>query len=303
MKPQKVFLLIKNFASQGKIKGAGFEITKNCNLKCKHCYRRDFQGEDLTDEKWLEIFKNLKDKGYSQVAWAGGEPLLRKKLIGFGKEYFPINVLITNGTIPLPQWDDVLFGVSLDGTPAIYEKIRGSSLKGQYDLVKKNILDGVKNGNKIYVLMTLNKLNKNVLEEFTKLWLNTGVKGMIFDFYTPQKDKINDPLWLSFKERDEVIEQISQLRKQYEDFLPWNTQGVLEKMKSKNCKKYTDKCQQQTSNEGLIKLSYKGKRLFPCVMGAESLAEAKIDCDRCGCIFAFPFDSQALWTSIKAIFF
>ena len=119
MKPQKFFLLVKNFAFQREIKGVGFEITKNCNLKCKHCYRRDFQGEDLSDEKWIEIFKKLKDKGCSQAAWAGGEPLLRKRLIEVGKEYFPINVLITNGTIPLPKWEDVLFGVSLDGMPEI----------------------------------------------------------------------------------------------------------------------------------------------------------------------------------------
>ena len=130
-------------------------------------------------------------------------------------KFFPINAVITNGTIPLPKWNDVLFGVSVDGTKGIYREIRGNFLKDQYERVRKNILDGIKNGGKVFVLMTIHKINESIIEEFVEDWRKQGVTGVILDFYTPQVDEPNDPIWLVFKDRDKVIDRILKLRKNY----------------------------------------------------------------------------------------
>ena len=152
----------------GTTKSLGIEVTKKCNLRCKHCYRRDFTGKDLSIKEWTKIFKKLKSQGYIQAGWVGGEPLLRQDLIKEGKKYFPINAVITNGTIPLPKWTDTLFGVSVDGTPEIYKEIRGEFIKDQYKLVENNILNGIENGNNVLVLMTIHKINQHCLEEFVE---------------------------------------------------------------------------------------------------------------------------------------
>jgi MoaA/NifB/PqqE/SkfB family radical SAM enzyme len=292
-------------AKQGTPKSVAFEITKKCNLHCKHCYRRDFSGRDLSDKKWIEVFKNLDEEGYVQAGWVGGEPMLRKDLIAKGRRFFQVNAVVTNGTIPLPKWPDVLFGVSVDGNRKIYKEIRGEFIPNQYELVTNNILDGIKNGNKVFVLMTIHKINQGIIEEFVENWHKKNVTGVIFDFYTPQINESKNSIWLGWKERDKVIDRIMKLRKKYGKFLPWNPPSLMKKMKSDVCKRYTNNCPKtsMSPDKKKLKLNYKGNRLYPCIMGRENIKDSKIDCDRCGCIFAFPFGWQGYLTSIKTAFF
>lgn len=219
------------------------------------------------------------------------------------ERFFPVNAVITNGTLKLPEWQDVLFGVSVDGTEKIYTKIRGQSINNQYQVVRQNIIKGLADGNKVFVLMTIHKLNEAVIEEFTSDWLKVGVKGLIFDFYTPQKDDYDDPIWVPLKERDVIIERLRKLRKKYGERLPWNTPAVLENMSSRHCLASTTACRQKGLREkpSSLKLNFKGKRMYPCIMGAENLKQATIDCSRCGCIFAYPQDKRALWSSLKTV--
>ncbi len=57
-----------------------FELTGQCNLKCKHCYNRsgDVDRETLmTPEKWCELSRQIvSDGGIFQCIISGGEPLL-----------------------------------------------------------------------------------------------------------------------------------------------------------------------------------------------------------------------------------
>jgi MoaA/NifB/PqqE/SkfB family radical SAM enzyme len=300
----RLFRTISGIAKCRAAKAVSFEITKTCNLHCQHCYRRDFEGDDLSDDEWIKKFQEFKDKGYIQAAWVGGEPLLRRNLLEIGRNYFPINAIITNGTIPMPKWNDCLFGVSVDGTKEIYEKIRGNVLIDQYEKVRSNILDAVKNGNKVFVLMTIHKINQGAIEEFVKDWKGQGARGVILDFYTPQVNEPNNSIWLGFRGRDKVIDRISALRKKYGEFLPWNTPLVIDKMRSSKCPKATGNCRKWSLAQDPVslRLNFKGKRMYPCIMGAQDLKDATIDCGRCGCIFAFLFDVQSYWTSLKTIF-
>lgn len=67
-----------------KINQKGFrlavEITRRCNLKCKHCFIKKGKQEPDTDKLCSQLLKALKF-GCKKVIITGGEPLLNKNLI------------------------------------------------------------------------------------------------------------------------------------------------------------------------------------------------------------------------------
>ena len=106
------------------------DVTKECNLRCEHCYF--FEGGDgeapayvgqpeLSVDQWIEKLEQLRSTRsrlefpFFQCTWVGGEPLVRKELIERGRHFFRHNTVVTNGTIPLPDWPDVKWYVSIDG--------------------------------------------------------------------------------------------------------------------------------------------------------------------------------------------
>ncbi|MBC3887883.1 radical SAM protein [Acetobacterium paludosum] len=113
--------------------------TSRCNLNCKYCYaaawekRADMDFE--TAKAALDYFADCSMK----VQFAGGEPLLNVDLICRVVEYAKSNdydvafQMQTNGTLITPEIATgikkmkIAVGVSLDGPPAINEKLRGKT--------------------------------------------------------------------------------------------------------------------------------------------------------------------------------
>jgi sulfatase maturation enzyme AslB (radical SAM superfamily) len=92
---------------------------------------------------------------------------------------FPFNMVVTNGTIELPNWKNCVFNVSIDGTKKYYEQIRG---KGLYDIVKKNIN---RSNVKVNISCVLNKKNYLSIEDMLKEWRETKVGGLPLIFIPP----------------------------------------------------------------------------------------------------------------------
>lgn len=61
-----------------------FEITKNCNERCRHCYvpRKDL-GEELPFELFEKSIKELADMGTIGIIISGGEPMTHSRFIDF----------------------------------------------------------------------------------------------------------------------------------------------------------------------------------------------------------------------------
>ena len=160
--------------------GISVDITSQCNLKCKHCYfiRENYQT-DLDDTVWLNTLRSIKEQypNIIQASWCGGEPLLRQELVKKGMKYFRYNMVITNGTLPLPQWKNCIFKVSVDGTQEFHEMIRG---KGTYDKIKQNVLNS--NGLKIDLACIINGLNYQCIKDMIDEWKRTNVNGIHFGF-------------------------------------------------------------------------------------------------------------------------
>jgi AdoMet-dependent heme synthase len=115
-----------------------WEITRNCNLRCIHCYASSVessQSELTTAEGKRLLDQIVAIDGFRMIVITGGEPLVRKDIFELmehaGKLGFRI-VFSTNGTLLTPQiardlvkLGVVNFSVSVDGAqPESHEKIR-----------------------------------------------------------------------------------------------------------------------------------------------------------------------------------
>lgn len=260
------------------------DVTFRCNLRCAHCYFLE-QGYDseLTVDEWEALLGQYKKRAWPrpyvayQGSWVGGEPLLRKEVIDRCRRFFPYNIVVTNGTLPLPHWPGVHYFVSVDGTAEVHDSIRGA---GTYRKLLKNIdhpdLD-------VMVTCCINRRNMHCIEEFILAWDRTSVRHLAFEFHTPIRGLAADnELVLSPAERDAVLDQILELKQVYGHFIlpPARTYRL---MKSDKAREVTDNCLYRTT---ALCLGPDGKRKAPCMLGP------KADCTRCGCIIPFVTRAQ-----------
>ncbi|HWP68013.1 MAG TPA: radical SAM/SPASM domain-containing protein [Rectinemataceae bacterium] len=90
-------------------------LTRRCNLQCEGCYSRALRppqpagsegspessiGTELSDERFMELFNEAIDMGVGTMLLAGGEPLIRRKLVEEASKLKGILLpLFTNGTL------------------------------------------------------------------------------------------------------------------------------------------------------------------------------------------------------------
>ncbi|MBN1282195.1 MAG: radical SAM protein [Proteobacteria bacterium] len=256
------------------------DVTNRCNLRCRHCYYFSYdqdRGPELSVDEWLARIERMQaGRGaFFSCTWVGGEPLLRRELIERGKGLFRANRVVTNGTLPLPEWPDVEFHVSIDGTREQHDYIRG---EGCYDRIMKNIRDGRCEGLNIAVACCLNRSNAGSIERIlSELREIPHIRHVLFDFMTPVRG-VEEGMWITFPERHEIIDRLEALRDTYGSFIG-GPPGTFDLMRLEN----------KSSCVGPNCVFVKNGTAFdawgnvkkPCVIGPNA------DCDRCGCIVPF----------------
>lgn len=284
------------FFTMGLTKGSivSVDVTDQCNLRCQHCYFFEQEQEGTWDEAaWERRIAELK-KQYKLLyscTWVGGEPLLRKNMIETLKGHFLHNLVVTNGTVPLPDWKDVQFHLSIDGNEEAHEKMRRQ--KGLYQQMKKNCSrpDLTVKG-----AMCVTSLNVDTIEEVLEEW-RPHLKGIMFDFYTPIEG-LSDDLWIGWEKRDATLDLLARLkREKYGDFIAMEDR-VIELMKSQNSRTVTDNC---LFAQKALSLTTTGAVKEKCMLGP------KADCDRCGCVVPYYLHyrvekksiMQMTWNEIK----
>ncbi|MDI6759725.1 MAG: radical SAM protein [Candidatus Brocadiaceae bacterium] len=275
---------LASFDLFGKPEGAigAIDVTNRCNLRCRHCYffAHDYEAErELSDEEWLLKFEELKKQGFPfyQCSWIGGEPLLRKSLIEKGMGYFKSNMVTTNGMMELPDWKDVNFYVSVDGPRELHDGLRG---KGSYDRILAN---AVRPDLRVLLSMVITRENYQGAEAFVEEWHERGgVRGCLFQFYTPVRGLENDSLWPGWEIRDKTIDVLLGLKERHGDFIVLPPE-VLESMRSDRCQEITRNC---LFRQVAFCFDPQGRVKKPCMMGPQA------DCSRCGCVL--PFHLKAL---------
>lgn len=164
---------IENFLGVTPLQSISIRVTQACNLKCCHCYATAGvpNENELTTKELKKLLNAAKNLGAIRVFFGGGEPFLRKDIIDLykyakGQKYAVYTS--TNGTIvtekqieELSRLDIKIFQISIDGTDATHDRIRG--VEGTY-VKAVNTLKLVKRyfkKTKIVWAFTLMKHNKS----------------------------------------------------------------------------------------------------------------------------------------------
>jgi radical SAM protein with 4Fe4S-binding SPASM domain len=125
------------------------DLTRRCNLQCKHCYcYQDHNKKELTTDEVYRILDEITDAGCLWLLFTGGEPLIRPDFLDiytYAKKKGLVITLFTNGTLVTPEIADYLrewppFSVEISIYGAIqktHESVTG--VPGSY----KRCLDGI----------------------------------------------------------------------------------------------------------------------------------------------------------------
>lgn len=256
------------------------EVTRRCNLRCATCFFfQAFQhvDDDLPDDELLPRLRALQRRhDIRLMSWVGGEPLLRRRVIRAAADIFPVNVMFTNGLIPIPDLP-LAVGVSLDGPRPINDAIRGA---GVYDRVVKNLRAAPR---PVFIQHVITRTNVEHVETFTQsLSELPNVSGVVYSLYVPQR---HDTTGFGFDlpERDAVIERLLALQERYGPFI-LNERRALELACSRTSRQVTDHCDMKHHS---LALDYRLNRRRPCCYG-----EA-VDCDRCAAPTPFSLAARA----------
>jgi MoaA/NifB/PqqE/SkfB family radical SAM enzyme len=213
----------------GESPSLSIEITKECPLRCPGCYAYDAAHlgggqtlRDLNDRRGqalvdgvLEVVDRFKPLHLSIV---GGDPLVRYRelelmippLLARGIHVQIVTSAFRKLGPTWPSLERLLIAVSIDGLQAEHDARRAPAT---YDRILRNI-----EGQRITVHCTITgqmMKRPGYLAEFLEFWTpRPEIKKVWFSLFTPQ---VGDemPEILSSDERQRVIENLVQLRKQY----------------------------------------------------------------------------------------
>ena len=157
-----------------------WNITSQCNLKCRHCYIEATEAaneNEMTTEEGKTFIDDLAEMKVPVLMFSGGEPLVRPdlfELAAYAVEKGLRIVLSTNGTL-IDEFTAQLIkeagfqyvGVSIDGCEAIHDEFRGE--KGAFKAAIAGIRAAKAAGNRTGVRFTLNSINKQDLPAVMEL--------------------------------------------------------------------------------------------------------------------------------------
>ncbi|WP_035289010.1 radical SAM protein [Clostridium sp. KNHs214] len=207
-------------------------IATNCNLHCKGCYARankscgdNLKSDELSQERWGEIFIEAKELGISFALLLGGEPLMRRGVIekasSIKEIVFPI---FTNGTMFDENYINLFDKnrnlvpmISIEGDKNQTDDRRGigtySSIMAAMDsLNKKGILFGGS------ITVTTENIMTVTSREFVQELYSKGARALVFVEYVPVIESTRN-LAPTDKERLVLEENIEVLRKIFDNMV------------------------------------------------------------------------------------
>lgn len=156
-----------------------FELTYRCNLRCPHCYVKGSPKKirELTTKQVFSILDQLRDLGTFNVAFTGGEALLRRdifnilahaKRCGFETTLFSNGYLIDKTAArKLAQVNVNNVDITLNSLkPEIFERLTGA--KGALRKVKNAIDLLIKHGISVKIKSTGMTINRGELADIGK---------------------------------------------------------------------------------------------------------------------------------------
>lgn len=168
-----------------------WNMTRQCNLKCRHCYAQALSKktpEELTTQEGKALLDDLSSYGAPVILFSGGEPIMRPDLPELA-EYAVAKgmraVISTNGTLITRELAKVLkdiglsyVGISLDGLEAVNDRFRGVS--GAFNQALTGIRNCQEAGIKVGLRFTINRINQDQVSPIFDLLKNEGIPRVCF---------------------------------------------------------------------------------------------------------------------------
>lgn len=174
-----------------------WEVTNQCNLKCKSCYNNNYinlQNNFESKEK-IELFLDKIPKNII-VGFGGGEPLivpyffeiLQNLAIKKIEHHFTTNGLLLDESVAnqLKDLGITKVTISLDGLKTNHEYLRGNQT---FDRSLNAVKLLVKHGITVYIGMTITKLNYYDIYPIAKLGKELGVRVVTYFRYIPDDNR------------------------------------------------------------------------------------------------------------------
>jgi len=168
-----------------------WNVTRACNLKCRHCYAHAVErsGEkELTTEQALTMIDDLADFGVPVILFSGGEPLVRRDIVtlaSYAVDKGIRAVISTNGTLITKEVARELrrvglsyVGISLDGMEKINDQFRGK--KGAFEAAMSGIKNCQDAGLKVGLRFTINRLNMDEIPRIFDLLEASNIPRVCF---------------------------------------------------------------------------------------------------------------------------
>lgn len=167
---------MRHGASAGYGPVVAWNMTRTCNLHCRHCYMdadaKKHVGE-LTTEEAKHFIDDLAAFHVPALLLSGGEPLVRQdffELAEYASAHGVRPTLSTNGTLidedaakKIKAAGVAYVGVSLDGPQHVNDEFRGK--EGAYTAAMRGIQNCVAVGQRVGLRFTINKANVDHLDE------------------------------------------------------------------------------------------------------------------------------------------
>lgn len=173
-----------------------WNITRNCNLRCVHCYNdsgADKTCNEVSTAEAKTVIDDLAGFGVPSVLYSGGEPLMRPDLfeliehtVGRGLRA----VISTNGTLIKPDTAQRIkelgvsyVGISLDGIGPINDKFRG--VEGAFERAVRGIRNCQEAGVRVGLRLTLTRRNVQELDQLFDFFEAEGIERACFYHFVP----------------------------------------------------------------------------------------------------------------------
>jgi MoaA/NifB/PqqE/SkfB family radical SAM enzyme len=180
-------------------------LTRRCNLDCVGCYSkalRPGEGPELSDDRFMELFREAIDLGVAVIMLAGGEPFLRRGLLeratalpGVFLPVFTNGTLLDESTAGLFSGSRLVPVFSIEGDTAFTAERRGrgvheSVIERATELAGKGTMFGLsltltsKNADRILersFLEEVGRLGPSVLFLIEYVPVRAGTEGLVLE--------------------------------------------------------------------------------------------------------------------------
>lgn len=189
---------------------AGFQIlpTTGCNARCFYCYEQDFVNETMNSEVIDQTIKFIKNYASSlkqlNIAWFGGEPLLRFDIIEYMSQEFIAYCkenhieysanMITNAALlddsiikKLKMYKVETIQITIDGYGNVHDKRKGYLAEGMgYHTIIGSIKKLINSQIKVLVRLNIDKQNfSSCMDAIDNLKETCGNGKFIWPYIAP----------------------------------------------------------------------------------------------------------------------